>query len=649
MDADLYAQLTWLPQPDSSFSAECRSLPARKEGAGPMLQGLANHGLNVNQLMRLAKAHAGVRQAGVSLSPLTPFRLGVLSNSTLDFIVPSLEASALRHGITLECLKADYGQVIQEALSPVSSLYAVKPDAVLVAVDLRYLPIQTTFGELKAEESAVEQVLSHFEAIRDGIRQNSGAITIFQTLAPLPETLFGSLDSMLSGASRHVVSAINKGLADKVRGTEDLLVDVAGLAETVGLANWHSVSQWNLGKFPFADEFVPIYAEFVTRVLGALRGKSRRCLILDLDNTVWGGVIGDDGLESIKIAQGDSTGEAHLAVQRMALSLRERGVVLAVSSKNNDDVARLPFREHPEMLLREDHIAVFQANWRDKATNITAIAEELSLGLDAMVFLDDNPVERGLVRQMLPQVAVPELSEDPALYARTLAAAGYFEAIAFSGEDAKRAEFYQDNARRVTLQKQAGNIDAYLESLNMEITFQPFDKLGRSRIAQLISKSNQYNLTTRRYTEAEVADAEADPNCFTLQIRLSDTFGDNGMISVVICRLTEPNTWEIDTWLMSCRVLGRGVQAMVLKELLHFGSVRGITRLIGVYKPTDRNKMVAEHYSLLGFSPLDTAPDGSTRWILEIAGASIAVTPMQVKYVGFDHQESAERVLTATL
>src|SRR6202034_2460194 len=195
----------------------------------------------------------------------------------------------------------------------------------------------------------------------------------------------------------------------------------------------------------------------------------------------WGGVIGDDGLEGIKIAQGDATGEAHLAVQRLALDLRQRGIVLAVSSKNTDEVARTPFEQHPEMLLKLDHIAVFQANWNDKATNIQAIAEELSLGLDSLVFLDDNPVERGLVRKLIPQVAVPELAEDPSSYARTLTAAGYFEAVAFASEDLKRAGFYQDNAKRATLQKQVGDVDAYLASLDMTITFQPFDATGRAR------------------------------------------------------------------------------------------------------------------------------------------------------------------------
>jgi FkbH-like protein len=470
--------------------------------------------------------------------------------------------------------------------------------------------------------------------IRHGLHSHSQTICILQTLPRPVESSFGSFDMVLPGTMRQLVDEVNRGIALSVAGSNDLLLDVANLAETVGLADWHDSTLWNMGKLPFANAFLPLYADHVCRLVGALRGKSRKCLILDLDNTVWGGVIGDDGLDGIAIGQGDATGEAHLHVQRTALMLRNRGVVLAVSSKNTDEVARQPFRRHPEMLLREEHIAVFQANWNDKATNIKAIAEELSLGLDAMVLLDDNPVERGLVRQLLPQVAVPELPDNPALYARTLLAAGYFEAIAFSGEDRQRAEFYQGNARRVELQKQAGDIDAYLASLNMQMTLQPFDDTGRARIAQLINKSNQFNLTTRRYTEAEVAAVQNDPEAFTLQVRLADTFGDNGMISVIICR-RQRDDWTIDTWLMSCRVLGRKVEVAVLQELIAQARARGLRRLVGLYLPTEKNKLVEDHYAKLGFALIDSQDNGSTCWERQVDDAPVASLPIAVHRVGF--------------
>jgi FkbH-like protein len=495
--------------------------------------------------------------------------------------------------------------------------------------------LKSSPGDAEAASVSVQGVIGYLQALRNGIKAHSNAVCIFQTIAPPVEALFGSLDRALPGTMRNLIDTINRELVNYVLGSGNLLLDVAGLAETVGLSDWHNAQLWNIAKLSFSDEFIPLYADHVARIIAALRGKSRKVLILDLDNTVWGGVIADDGLEGIEIAQGDATGEAHLAVQRLALALRQRGIILAVSSKNTDEVARAPFEKHPEMLLKLDHIAVFQANWKDKASNIQAIAQELSLGLDAMVFLDDSPVERGLVRKLLPQVAVPELPEEPAYYARTLAAAGYFEAVAFAAEDLGRAGFYQDNAKRANLQKQVGGVEAYLASLDMTITFQPFDASGRARIVQLINKSNQYNLTTRRYSDPEVTALENDPAIFTLQVRLADLFGDNGMISVVICRPTEAAVWEIDTWLMSCRVLGRRVEHVVLRELLEHARAAGIQKLHGVYRPTERNKLVVDHYAKLGFAKIMEEESGLTRWELFVEGAEPESAQMRVVSRGF--------------
>jgi FkbH-like protein len=631
----LYAELQWLPRAPEDYSARLKALAHSPGPLGCELQAMALHALDLNQLTKLAKAVGKARSEGKPLNPLTPFRLAVLSNSTIDLIVPALVASAARHGIALEVIQPSYDQVAQEALTPDSKVNCSNPDAVLFALDYRALPLKLSLGDAEVSSATVQGVIGYLQALRNGIKTNSNAVCIFQTIAPPVETLFGSLDRALSGTLRSVIDGINRELAEFVLGSGDVLLDVAGLAETVGLADWHNTQLWNLGKFSFSDELVPLYADHVARTVAAIRGKSRKVLILDLDNTVWGGVIGDDGLDGIKVAQGDARGEAHLAVQRLALDLRQRGIVLAVSSKNTDEVAREPFEKHPDMLLKLEHIAVFQANWNDKATNIQAIAEELSLGLDAMVFLDDNPVERGLVRKLLPQVAVPELPEEPAYYARTLAAGGYFEAVSFASEDLRRAGFYQDNAKRASLQKQVGGVDAYLASLDMTITFQPFDATGRARIVQLINKSNQYNLTTRRYTDPEVTEAENDPAVFTLQVRLADIFGDNGMVSVVICRPGEIGIWEIDTWLMSCRVLGRKVEHMVLREILEHARVVGIQKLVGVYRPTDRNKLVVDHYAKLGFAKVTGEDSGLTRWELLVEGAEPESAPMNIVSQGF--------------
>lgn len=633
MSQTLYSTLAWLPAPPSDFSALCRSVLADESSPGTRLQALARFGLDENQLTRLARSIDQARLTNGSLAPLIPFRLGIISNATSHFLVPALVATAARHGIALECIEAGFDQAVQEALSADSPINSAHPDAVLLAIDYRGLPLLVTTGDAEAAQQTETMVLEHVDRIRAGLHANGKTICILQTLARPVESLFGSFDLVLPGTLRQLIDAVNRGLAERVAGSNDLLLDVAGLAETVGLADWHSPTQWNMAKLPFSNTFVPLYAEHACRLIAAFRGRSRRCLILDLDNTLWGGVIGDDGLEGIVIGSGNATGEAHLAVQQTALLLRKRGVVLAVSSKNNEETARLPFCQHPEMLLREEHIAVFQANWNDKAANIRAIAEALSLGLDSMVFLDDNPAERGLIRQLLPQVAVPELPDDPALYSRTLLAGGYFEAVTFSGEDRKRADFYQDNSRRIVLQQGAGGVEAYLASLGMVLTIQPFDATDRSRIAQLINKSNQFNLTTRRYSEAEVADFENNPACLAWQVRLADAFGDNGMISIVIC-LRAGADWHIDTWLMSCRVLGRRVEEAVLQELLAAARVHGIDRLIGTYRPSGRNTLVEEHYLKLGFALLEKGADGSTRWARNVGeGTAPAALPMQIRHL----------------
>jgi FkbH-like protein len=637
----LYVQLQWLPQAPKAFSERLKAAGRDAVCPGTELQALASHALDLNQLTKLAKVIDTARSERKALDPLVPFRLAVLSNSTTDMILPALVGSGARHGLALEIIHTPYDQVAQEALTQHSTVNRSKPDAVLFAIDYRALPMQLTLADAERSSAAVKQIMSYLQALRAGIKDNSNAVCIFQTFAPPSETLFGSLDSSVPGTLKSLICEINRELSEIVPAAGDVLLDVAGLAEIVGLSNWHNPQLWNLAKLPFSGDLIPLYAEHAARTIAAIRGKSRKALILDLDNTVWGGVIGDDGLDGIQIAQGDARGEAHLTLQRLAVDLRKRGVVLAVSSKNTDEVAREPFEKHPEMVLKLEHIAVFQANWNDKATNIQAIADELSLGLDAMVFVDDNPVERGLVRQLLPQVAVPELPEDPAWYARTLSAAGYFEVVSFVAEDLRRASFYQDNARRATLQTLAGDVDAYLASLDLTITFEPFNSTGRARIVQLINKSNQYNLTTRRYNDAEVAAAELDPSVFTLQVRLKDLFGDNGMISVVICRPTGDGIWDIDTWLMSCRVLGRKVEYMVLREIIGHARAAGVCRLTGAYIPSSRNKLVIDHYARLGFTKVHEDESGVARWELLVEGVNLETAPMKVVELGFEAKDGA--------
>ena len=623
--------LPWLVAAPENFRARCKAVvPDGDKPLGSVVRGLATHRLDGNQLDSLRRTIDRLRAAGADLSPLKPLRLAILGNGSSELIGSALVATAARHGLAIELLEMPFDSADRLALDPGSELHAARPDVVLVHFTHRafHLVPSAGFGDAAAASALVGQALARLTAIRDGIRAGCGANMVFATIPPPEGSLFGSLERAVPGTPRATLEGINRGLLDLVVGSGQL-VDVASLAECVGLDAWHSHAHWHAFKLPFAQRFTPLFAEQVARVLAAMRGLARKCLVLDLDNTLWGGVIGDDGLDGIKLGQGSAVGEAFLEIQRTALALRQRGIVLAVSSKNDDAVARKPFREHPDMLLKEGDVTIFQANWHDKARNIKTIAEKLNLGTDSLVFLDDNPAEREQVRQVLPEVAVPELPADPALYARTLLAAGYFDAVGFSVEDGMRAAMYAENAARVELEQTAGNLDDYLASLAMRIDFRPFDSVGRSRIAQLINKSNQFNLTTRRYTEAEVAEMGEDDRLLTLQVRLIDRFGDNGMISVVICRPVEAGIFEVDTWLMSCRVLGRRVEQAVLREIARRAGTKGITALLGRYIPSDRNAMVADHYAKLGFQPVG-GEAGETLWRLALADLAPVDLPFQV-------------------
>jgi FkbH-like protein len=601
--------------------------------AGPAVQALAWCDLDDSQATMLSRRIAQLRENGVSLDPLSRLRLGVLTSATFDLVVDVLPAAAARHGVDLELVLAPYDQIGQEALNPASTVNAAECDAVLLAFDHRWLKLDRPQLSDDAAQARVAESLELVASVCGALKRG-GATPILPVLAAPPEPLFGSLDRRVPGSPRAMIDAVNAGLTRLAREQGCYLLDVAALAERVGATSWFSPTQWNLYKLPFAAEFNTLYADALGRMLGAIRGKARKCLVLDLDNTVWGGVVGDDGMEGLKIGQGSPEGEAHLAVQQLALDLRDRGVILAVCSKNVDETARQPFREHPDMLLREDHIAVFQANWIDKASNLEAIAKTLNIGLDALVLLDDNPAERALVRAALPAVAVPELPSDVSWFAPTLAATGLFEAVTFSNDDLLRAGSYAAEARRADVKTSARDLGDYLSALEMVITHAPFDVLGRSRIAQLINKSNQFNLTTRRYTEAEVAAMEGDERVFTLQSRLRDRFGDLGMISVVIARESAfegAPAWELDTWLMSCRVLGRSVEEAVLAETVRAARNAGAERLIGRFIPTSKNGMVKDHYAKLGFACVEEGDDGAAVWHYTVRDFVETKLPMRIE------------------
>ena len=396
--------------------------------------------------------------------------------------------------------------------------------------------------------------------------------------------------------------------------------DVLALDQRIyadGLYAWHDPILWHRAKMEINPSVAHYYGELVSRIVAARTGRSAKCLVLDLDNTLWGGVIGDDGLGGIKLGQGDAIGEAFVAFQRYVRDLSRRGIVLAVCSKNDESTGLLPFRDHPEMILREKDIACFSINWNDKAANLREIASRLKLGLDHLVFVDDNPFERNLVRAALPMVAVPELPDNPAFFSQCISDAGYFEGTYLTVDDLQRNRQYQGNLRRESLKASVAHLDDYLASLKMELLWSPFNEIEIQRIAQLINKTNQFNLATRRYSEKEVEAMIGDPRIITLQLRLADQFGDNGMIAVMIARKSQGSTAMIDTWLMSCRVLGRNVEHASLNLLVERAREHRITRLLGEYIPTEKNGIVRDLYGKLGFVRTSTDND-ATQWELNL-------------------------------
>ena len=588
----------WLTPPPVDFRDQCRKI-----ATGTEIQSLAKTRLNASQLVTLSKTIEQLQNAGSNLSPLSHFHLGILGNATTCLYVNALRGATARYGVNLETTQAEYDQVMQTAMDPNDRLHTVGVDAVLLALDYHGLPF----------DAGAKAAIEYVKTIRDCL----SAPIIYQTIVSPPEPLLGSLDAIESGTMLNKVMEFNAALFELAAQQSDYVFDVANLANMVGTQNWQDQAQWNLYKLPFAQKLMPVYVDHVGRMLSAIRGLSKKCLVLDLDNTIWGGVIGDDGLSGIKIGQGDGVGEAHLDIQRTVLMLRDRGIILAVCSKNDDAVARQPFRKHPDMLLKENHISVFQANWKDKASNLEVIAKTLNIGLDALVFLDDNPVERKQVRDALPMVSVPELPTDPSSFSRILLNAGYFETVSFSADDKRRAEQYRSNALRAELQIKARDMGQFLNSLDMKLEIGPFNDFNKGRVVQLINKTNQFNLTTRRYTENEIDDMMSDASVITLQARLIDKFGDNGLISVGIGRI-EGKICIIDTWLMSCRVLGRRVEEAFLSAFASSAQKLGADILEGLYVASEKNSMVADHYKKLGFTKTDVNANETT-WRLSVS------------------------------
>ena len=620
-------QLTWLPA-DPARRDRLRAFRARagadaSDAAWNEAVTMANTRLDFTATNALDAAVRGLfNNAPPAELATRKIRLAVLGSATLSHLLPAIRVAGLRRGIWIDTYENEYGQYRQELADPGSPLHAFRPTLVLLALDAAHLAGFVHAGLTTEDaDAAFSQIRDQLTLCWRQAREAFQCQVIQQTALAVHPPLLGGNEHRLAGSRAHFIARLNAALRPMAdtEGVDLLALDDRAARD--GLLAWHDPGLWHRSKQEVTPTAAPMYGELVGRIVASRQGLAKKCLVLDLDNTLWGGVIGDDGMDGIVLGQGSPLGEAFTALQDYAREQARRGVILAVCSKNDEANAAEPFDNHPDMLLKRRDIASFMANWQDKAENLRAIAHSLGIGLEAMVFVDDNPAERALIRRELPMVAVPEIPDDPAWVVPCLADAGYFEGVAVTQEDRERSGQYQGNIHREILRASSTDMASYLRGLEMTLLHRPFDRTGLPRIVQLINKTNQFNLTTRRTTEDEMLAVMADNRSFGLQLRLLDVFGDSGIIAIVIGRML-PATDDLclDIWLMSCRVLGRQVEQATMNLVAAQAIGLGAKRLLGEYQPTKKNAMVREHYARLGFQQLETRPDGGTLSVYDLAG-----------------------------
>jgi FkbH-like protein len=575
---------------------------------------------NQHRLIKLFKA---MPRDSLGLKPL---RLAVLGTSTLDHLIDALELYLAAEGFDATFFTSEFNTLHQTVLDPASPLWSFDPDLVWLFTSHRDVTVNLPPGaDLDAVASTTQLAVNDFTDLWRAIGQRSRAF-IIQNNADLPfERPFGNFEGAVAWSRLNVLRRFNLNLAEAaIPGVT--IFDLDHVAASVGRLKWTDERYWNHSKHAFALDAVGAVAFAAARLVRGIKGLARKCLVLDLDNTLWGGIIGDDGLEGIRLGQGSAEGEAFLSFQRYVKALKDRGIILAVCSKNEMENAELPFRHHPEMALSLDDIAMFVANWNNKADNIRTIAETLDIGLDSLVFIDDNPAERAQVLAELPMVAVPEMPADPSFYVRILDGQLHLETVAFSDEDRSRGTMYRENTHRKVLAGNCSNIEEFLRDLEMEAEMAPIDALTLPRAAQLINKSNQFHLTTTRYTTAEIR-SKLDTGTLSLTFRLRDRFGDNGLIAVV---LLDPvaDGLDVDTWVMSCRVLSRGMEEFIHNAVVKLARQREAGWVTGTYLPSRKNSLVKDLYSRLGWRRISEA-DGIVRWRLDLNCAQTLPTFVQ--------------------
>lgn len=532
---------------------------------------------------------------------LPAYKLAVIGNCATQHIATAIKGEAFLRGLSIDVFDADYDQIDAQTLDGGSELYSFAPNAVLLVMCTEKLYEGFCSTPMEKRPSFADDTIARIRMYWTLISEKLQTSILQFSFAYLNDGSMGNYALREPCAFSYQLSKLNFLLSQSAAENKGVyLVDINAIQGRLGTSLFKDDKLYYVAKMPFSLEALPHLAEQTVNMITALRGSIKKCVIVDLDNTLWGGVIGDDGLDGIEIGE-LGTGHAFSEFQLYLKELKRRGIILAVCSKNNEDTAKLPFEKHPEMVLRLDDFALFVANWQDKASNIRFIQQTLNIGMDSIVFLDDNPFERGVVRSLIPDITVPELPDDPALYLSYIRSLDLFETASFSSADADRTEQYRQEADRSALVAKFTSYDEYLRALEMSAQAAPFDKFHYPRIAQLTQRSNQFNLRTVRYTESEIESVANDDNHITRYYCLHDKYGDYGLISVVIMDKREDSSLFISEWLMSCRVLKRGMEEFIVNDIIRTASQCGCTKVIGEYIPSPKNAMVADLYERMGF------------------------------------------------
>lgn len=557
-------------------------------------------------------------EAGELREALQPLQLGVLATFTFDTIVPYLVVEGARRGFAISTVLAPYGQLEQVALDPGHPIHAADVIVVALRVEDVARELAERFVALSPAQidEAIAAHVGRIATLIAALRERSRATVLLWNQAPLARLSAGLADAMLERSQTDAIGQLDRELVALVRATPGVvLFDAARLATEVGVNQWYDARLQHLGRIPFSAAAQRAIGERLARTLAAARRAPAKCLVLDLDNTLWGGVLGEAGLGGIALGE-DLPGSAFKTFQRQCLALRDRGVLLAIASKNNETDVLEAFSSHPDMVLRWDHFAARQVHWNDKASSLRAIAEELSIGRDALVFFDDNPVERAWVKEQLPEVTVVDVPTDPLRYFAALDAAAPFDHLVIGAEDRQRADYYQQDVQRKDLESSAGSLEAFLAALGMRVKIGAVDRETHARVCQLLAKTNQFNTTTRRHSEAEL-EQMIGAGAIALWMRVEDRYGDSGLVGVGIAApRDEPGEYVVDSFLMSCRVLGRRVEHALLASLARRVVARGGHTLVGEFIPTKKNAPAAEFFATAGFTPVDPP----RWWKLDLSG-----------------------------